>query len=713
MSDSLLPWIADYLIDIGEKHGSNLLEVQPTLKGKKVQITEFLTYGSETEYVAIWGRVSDKQHLIPVKFTKEAVEQYSNITGKRLTQLKTAIVQIKRFKPFFTRIPLNKRMSTHYQLALECNSVSLIGSISEAMFGNPKPIDTHPALKDWSEGLVKDGGAGNILRDRRLEREAAAAPNAVASTSTIPEQQILVVLPPKPERKKPSTPVPVDITRQFQRIMGDRAYWRAPPDAQQTLETIPDPPEYEEQPAHPQHTSPPTKLSPARLAQPHSPQSYSPAHSPRLESPRRISPRAETPPRKRSRIIDPLDLDSEPEDNEQDVEIGALESSPERMISDWAPTPSRQSSVPPHESPPPEEPEPSTSIKKTPISPYIDSSHIRPPTPAQRIRSQILPLSSPLPISSMVASETILTSQEVSIDPVSHPRHAVTRKIPRPRSPSSLRNDGPARILVPNSDTSLSYSQSQSQSQSQPSQPVVLSQLASLSKGKEENQLHTDSKYQAISASPNSTYDGDQSSPERSSSGGKKEKKQKGNQKRGAGSDVSRGNKRSVIRSLSLPQEVDESQRRTHVELFGATQAEDRGQNVRQGPRGCGSAHGKGDSRQKHDSEYDPDNQEADESMGYNAVAWAEPAFLRSAKRRRTEESEAAAKPRLLGGYSVNMDALLTTTDTGVDSSTPDESTSSKTIVKAWVGWGRLLEILEACERTVEERQQELHKSVT
>jgi hypothetical protein len=75
----------------------------------------------------------------------------------------------------------------------------------------------------------------------------------------------------------------------------------------------------------------------------------------------------------------------------------------------------------------------------------------------------------------------------------SYGRYPVIRKVPRPPQPipPNQSESGPTQILVPNSDTSLSYSQSQPLSQSQShsldevpesSQPVVLSQLSPFSK---------------------------------------------------------------------------------------------------------------------------------------------------------------------------------------------------------------------------------------
>jgi len=40
MSNSLSPWILEFLLDIGKEFGAKLYNVQPYPKKKKVQITE-------------------------------------------------------------------------------------------------------------------------------------------------------------------------------------------------------------------------------------------------------------------------------------------------------------------------------------------------------------------------------------------------------------------------------------------------------------------------------------------------------------------------------------------------------------------------------------------------------------------------------------------------------------------------------------------------
>ncbi|KAF8997411.1 hypothetical protein BDQ17DRAFT_1329403 [Cyathus striatus] len=131
-------------------------------------------------------------------------------------------------------------------------------------------------------------------------------------------------------------------------------------------------------------------------------------------------------------------------------------SSPERPVSDWAPTPqkkyvgTRQSAIV-------EIPE----IKSTPAARSTRTNEVL----AQRQKNVLPPSSPPGPPSSLsaVASETVILSEAIRIGD-----HVVNRKVPRPHSPLPPRvTDGLGEVLVPNSDTSLSHSQSQTQSQSQ------------------------------------------------------------------------------------------------------------------------------------------------------------------------------------------------------------------------------------------------------
>jgi hypothetical protein len=132
--------------------------------------------------------VSDKAFKIPVRFSKEAIAEYnrcatilscllkdrrltlrnrSSINAKRLTEYKTAIVTIKKFRPFFARVPLRrekgtsaKGMSEKSYLALDVEQVTLVGSENEAQYEDPRELETNEDIRIWAAGLRQDGGGG-------------------------------------------------------------------------------------------------------------------------------------------------------------------------------------------------------------------------------------------------------------------------------------------------------------------------------------------------------------------------------------------------------------------------------------------------------------------------------------------------------------------------------------------------------------------------
>ncbi|KAJ7497227.1 hypothetical protein FB451DRAFT_221335 [Mycena latifolia] len=176
MSESVKPWFRAHFIHVAETYGGDLATVPLEEKGKKVQILEFLTFGAENKVdsaSAIWAVISDKSLFMPVKFSKDAVTACDKKLGRRLTGTRTALVTIKKFKIVSARIPARGGgMSVEPQLALLCESVSVIGSLGENKWGNPKELDYDADLREWSHGLRQDGGAGNVLKERKRNREA-------------------------------------------------------------------------------------------------------------------------------------------------------------------------------------------------------------------------------------------------------------------------------------------------------------------------------------------------------------------------------------------------------------------------------------------------------------------------------------------------------------------------------------------------------------
>ncbi|KAJ7594834.1 hypothetical protein C8J56DRAFT_927750 [Mycena floridula] len=163
------PWISDYVVNIAESFGANLGGSPLYEKNKRVQIVEFLTFAPDHQVPSsIWAKVSDKFDLIPIKFTKDSVALYFQQEKKRLTEVKTALISIQEFKLILARIPLSRGGRTgDRHLALECNKFKVLGSQGDMKWGDPKDVEQNQDINDWRIGLSKDGGDGNILKDRK------------------------------------------------------------------------------------------------------------------------------------------------------------------------------------------------------------------------------------------------------------------------------------------------------------------------------------------------------------------------------------------------------------------------------------------------------------------------------------------------------------------------------------------------------------------
>ena len=88
------PWIRDYLLDVAQTYGAQLYNTPVTPAKKRVQLTDvrswlpyspiltvalqFLTY-QESSYV--WAWISDKDHRVSVRISKDAVDQYKRSVG--------------------------------------------------------------------------------------------------------------------------------------------------------------------------------------------------------------------------------------------------------------------------------------------------------------------------------------------------------------------------------------------------------------------------------------------------------------------------------------------------------------------------------------------------------------------------------------------------------------------------------------------------------
>lgn len=72
-------------------------------------------------------------------------------------------MQIKQFRPMFTRVPLSQgMMSPSSQLALDVGAFSLQGAFDESVYGSPREVESHDGIREWSEGLRSEGGGGYV-----------------------------------------------------------------------------------------------------------------------------------------------------------------------------------------------------------------------------------------------------------------------------------------------------------------------------------------------------------------------------------------------------------------------------------------------------------------------------------------------------------------------------------------------------------------------
>jgi hypothetical protein len=84
-------------------------------------------------------------------------------SGNRLTEYRNAIVQIKNFRPTFSRVPIGnnvRQQSADSHLLFEVGSVDILGSEGEGQFGNPTDVEENEKVMAWTGGLREHGGGG-------------------------------------------------------------------------------------------------------------------------------------------------------------------------------------------------------------------------------------------------------------------------------------------------------------------------------------------------------------------------------------------------------------------------------------------------------------------------------------------------------------------------------------------------------------------------
>ncbi|KAF6762955.1 hypothetical protein DFP72DRAFT_1060158 [Ephemerocybe angulata] len=189
-TDILKPWLAAYLVAVGEEYGADVASIKWCRESQKGQVIRFLT--DQTKPHVLWGMFSDGEYSLPIKIAKDAVGDDHNIVGTFMEEC--CILTVKQYKPIFCRAPRggNSGLSEHSRLVLECEIFTRSARTPQSILGGPKSITSHADLNAWSEGLKQHGGGGNVLK---LRREALAAAPQMPSPPHSP--------PPPAEGKKP------------------------------------------------------------------------------------------------------------------------------------------------------------------------------------------------------------------------------------------------------------------------------------------------------------------------------------------------------------------------------------------------------------------------------------------------------------------------------------------------------------------------------
>lgn len=432
--------VQEYVIGIAEQFGVDYFNAPLHAKPKSVQIIEFLHHGAEGQESYVWARISDSSRYMTARFSSEAAKEFKLVLGKRLTEYRTGIIRIKDFKPFFGRIPIGgKQMTKKDTLVLECRSANPRGSFGEKRVGNPLDVTMHPDIKLWIEGINRGGGEGNVLKQRRIEREQNEPEKQVDDKAMVQhlEQQKLGVVARKStariSRASTAKTALVNEPKAKYKPWKPRipALFGIPPEIIAALRALPI--EGEE-----------TESLPPK---------------------RQDSVNDDESPRKRRRIdddanekLDDMDIDDEDDDGRSS-----------QPLSGWSASEHEDDN---------EDDEQSIQGEQPPDSPQVPANL---PTGSQQMNSVPMQEHSPLPashksppsslppISSYAKMEAPLSSSMPApkYSPSQDPRLRVMRRVPPPKQPQELTQASgqKERVLAPASDTSMSQSQSQSQSQ--------------------------------------------------------------------------------------------------------------------------------------------------------------------------------------------------------------------------------------------------------
>ncbi|RPD57630.1 hypothetical protein L226DRAFT_610663 [Lentinus tigrinus ALCF2SS1-7] len=527
------PWILDFLISVAEEYGGNLSAAPPKKKAAKAQLVKFLTFPDpgDTAPCNIWVQISDKKHIIHARLSQDAVARYLQhplYAGKLITSHKSALVSLQRVRVAFGRVPSgeSKGMSKDATLFLHVDEFELKGSFGEAMWDSPVDIASDKNIRDWIHGLRQDGGASNILKQRKEQAgsnaeltkrmRTTAAESHVQTTMDDMNVKVRVARksgPPKPrispcasgtELERPTVSKEALRKASWKRFHARMANYFYPPDEVLehlfTLcgERLPRSAVHRGSPRRQDSLSHAGSRSPCggtRLSSSSSPSKSavskpraSPIRTPQSSpsrSPSQWSPSVRGSPGRS--IKGSSDTEEEPEDAVYGADTDNDDVPDEHVVPNTSSTklgtqsPKSPKTTVDHNSPSLSmPPPPAQPLPRPPTSsvPYATSSP-QPPVCSQRQpsataeRTESLPPSSlPVPVSSLRVPPSPASSPQY---PTSTPAWSTSgvRRVPPPQVGTLLRDpdaSGEGRVLVENSDTASPGSQrvlSQSQSQSQ------------------------------------------------------------------------------------------------------------------------------------------------------------------------------------------------------------------------------------------------------
>lgn len=86
---------------------------------------------------------------------------------KRHMNLSSAIISIKNFRLDHLRVPTGTFMSKSEHLVLDCDQFDILGSMGEAVFGTPHPLEEDKDMALWIKGLGQ-GVSGGLVYSRML-----------------------------------------------------------------------------------------------------------------------------------------------------------------------------------------------------------------------------------------------------------------------------------------------------------------------------------------------------------------------------------------------------------------------------------------------------------------------------------------------------------------------------------------------------------------